>query len=118
MLLLIAMLIGGSACAMDSPVSAPRCQVIGAGHLPPDSGGGDAICAAIQAAAHKQAPGIAFSVEVRVQSASAMSAIVRLDNGQALPEQRMAVSDRQLNRGSIERFAAAVAAEIGKAANR
>lgn len=103
---------------MNSPAPAARCQVSGAGQLPSESGGSDAICAAIQDAARKQAPGIAFSVEVRVQSASSLSAIVRLDDGRMLPEQRMAVSDRQLNRGSIERFAAAVAAEIGKAANR
>ncbi len=103
---------------MNSPAPAARCQVTGAGQLPPESGGGDAICAAIEAAARQQAPGMAFRVEVRVQSASSMSAIVKLDDGRMLPEQRMAVSDRQLNRGSIERFAAAVAAEIGKAGNR
>ena len=86
--------------------------------MPADVGGPDAICAAIQAAAQKEAPGASFSVEVRVLSASSLAAIVRLADGRTLPEQKMAVSDRQLGRGSIDRFAAAIAAEIGRAGSR
>jgi hypothetical protein len=109
---------GGSACAMNNPNYGPRCEVVGAELLPAEAGGADAICAAIRAAAESQAPGVSFSVEVRVQSASSLAATVRLADGRTLAEQKMAVSDRQLNRGSIDRFAAAIAAEIGRTSNR
>jgi hypothetical protein len=41
--------------------------------------------------------------------------VVTLADGRVLPERKMAVSDRQLNRRSIERFASAIAAAIAKA---
>jgi len=103
---------------MNQSAHGTHCQVVGAGLLPADSGGADAICAAIDAAAAEQAPGTSFTVEVRVLSASSLAAIVRLGDGRALPEQKMAVSDRNLDRGSIDRFADAIAAEIGKATGR
>ena len=103
---------------MNSPDHGPHCQVTGEELLPAEAGGADAICASIRAAAQKQAPGVSFSVEVRVQSASSLAATVRLGDGRALAEQKMAVSDRQLNRGSIDRFAAAIAAEINRASKR
>jgi hypothetical protein len=39
-------------------------------------------------------------------------------NGRELPKQNFAVMDRQLDRASIARFAAAVAAEAAKASAR
>ena len=109
---------GGSACAMNSLDQGAGCRVVGAGQLPAETGGADAICAAIRSAAQQQAPGVSFSVEVRVLSASSLAAAVSLADGRTLPEQKFAVSDRLLNRGSIDRFAAAIAAEIGRAGNR
>jgi hypothetical protein len=85
-----------------------QCAVIGADKLPADLGDGDAICAAIRAAARGRAPAD-FAVEVRVESVSSIAAIIRLKDGRTLPEQKMAVSDRPLNLRSIERFAAAIA---------
>jgi len=117
-LAMAAVSVGGSACAMNQPNSGPGCTVDGSELLPAAAGGADSICAAIGEAARSRAPGISFTVEVRVLSASALTAVVRLSDGRTLPEQKMAVSDRQLNPASIERFAAAIAAEIGKAAVR
>lgn len=93
----------------------PQCVVDEAEKLPTEVGGPETICTAIVAAAQTQAPGAVSSVEVRVLSASSLAAVVTLADGRILPEQKMAVSDRQLSRGSIERFAAAIAAEIAEA---
>lgn len=117
-LMMAAALVGGSACAMNRLDHGNTCQVVGASQLPADVGGPDAICAAIRAAAQKQAPGVTFSVEVRVLSASSLAATVRLADGRTLPEQKMAVSDRQLGPGSIDRFAATIATEIGGAGSQ
>lgn len=99
---------------MEPPaVEMPQCSVSGADKLPAGVGS-DAICAAIRAAAGERAPGSDFAVEVRVKSASSLAAAIKLTDGRMLPEQRMAVSDRQLNQGSIERFAAAIADQVAK----
>ena len=103
---------------MNSPNHRPHCQVTGGELLPVETGGPDALCAAIRSAAQKQAAAVPFSVEVRVLSAASLAATVRLADGRTLAEQKMAVSDRLLNRGSIDRFAAAIAAEISRAGNR
>ena len=110
--------IGGNACAMaDSRADTPACVVGGADKLPAGLNG-DSICTAIRAAARDLSPGAAFSVEVRVVSASSLAARIRLGDGRDLPEQKMAVSDRMLNPGSIERFAAAIAAAVAGSAAR
>jgi len=111
--------IGGNACAMDQQrAESPHCVVSGADRLPAEVGGGDAICSAIRAAVREKAPGADYGVEVEVVSASALAARVTLKDGRTLPEQRMAVSDRQLNPGSIERFAAAIAGAVAESAGQ
>lgn len=107
------------ACGMSQSIGKPAvCRVIDGDKLPSDIGGPQALCAVIEAAIREKAPGTPYAVELRVLSAHSLAADVRLGNGQTLPEQKMAVSDRQLNRGSIERFAAAIASEIAKAGGR
>jgi hypothetical protein len=102
--------IGGNACAMGQPrPELTQCTVVGADKLPAEVGGEQAICSAIRAASREKAPGADYRVEVEVVSASALAARVTLKDGRTLPEQKMAVSDRQLNPGSIERFAAGIA---------
>ena len=101
----------------DSRADAPACVVGGTDRLPPGLSG-DSICMAIRAAAQDLSPGAAFSVQVRVVSASSLAARIRLGDGRDLPEQKMAVSDRMLNPGSIERFAAAIAAAVAGSAAR
>ena len=96
---------------------APRCTVSGAEKLLDGIGGADAICSAIQQADRRSAAGGDYAVEVRVESASRLSARIRLNDGRTLPEQKLVVSDRQLNAGSIERFAASIAETAASAAN-
>jgi hypothetical protein len=101
---------GGSACAVgQADMKAADCRIVSGAKLPAESGGERQLCAAIDAAAREVAPGTPFTVEVRVLSASSLAAIVTLQDGRKLPEQKLAVSDRKLNRESIERFAAAIA---------
>ena len=94
------------------------CRIVGGDSLPADSGGSDALCAAIREAAAEQAPGRRFSVEVTVKGPSMLAATVTTADGARLPEQKMAVSDRQLTRGSLERFAKALAGEVARAEAR
>jgi hypothetical protein len=96
----------------------PQCLVRGAEKLPAEVGGGNAICSAIVAATRATAPGADYKVEVEVESASALVARVTLKDGRTLAEQRLTVSDRQLNAGSIERFAAAIAGAVAGSAGR
>jgi hypothetical protein len=110
-----AALAGGSACAMNSPSIQPICIVEHGDRLPPETGGTAGLCAAIIKAAAEGTGGLPASVQVRVLSASRLSATVTLADGRVLPDQNMASSDRQLNSSSIERFAAAIAAEIARA---
>lgn len=112
-------LAGGGACAMNAPGHAgPHCHVIGGEKLPPDSGGSDALCAAIEKAVSAQAPGSAYTVEVRVISASRLSATLKTADGRTLPDQNFAISDRALTSASFDRFAETLAAELGKATRR
>jgi hypothetical protein len=63
----------------------------------------------------RQAAGRRFSVEVKVLGRSALAATVTTADGSILPEQKMASSDRSLTRGSIERFARALAGAVAQA---
>lgn len=104
------------ACGMSHSASRPdRCQVIGGDKLPAEIGGARQICAAIEAAAASRAPEAGYSVEVRVLSDYMLSARVRMADGRALPEQKLAVSDRKLNRRSIDRFAITIGEAIAGA---
>lgn len=108
-------LISQGACAVNSSAPPPGdCRVTGAERLPAESGGADALCSAIRAAASSRAPGVRFTVDVEVRSPSMLVARLRLADGRTLPEQRHAVMDRTLTRGSLQRFADALAAELAK----
>lgn len=111
--------VAGSACAMNSPTPGlVDCQIVGGEKLPADSGGADALCKAITEAAAKQAPGKRFSVEVHVLGRSSLAATVTNADGSRLPEQKMAISDRGLTRGSFERFAQTLAGEVARSQDR
>lgn len=92
------------------------CRVNGAAKLPADSGGADALCAAIEQAVSAASPGA--RVEVQVLSPYSLAATIRTADGRVLPEQKMAVSDRKLTKGSIERFARAIGAALVQAGDR
>ena len=100
-------LAGGSACAMNRPAdSSGRCTVQGAELLPPESGGGEALCAEIEAATAKL-PGPP-AVSVRVVRPHLLAASVTIE-GRTLPELKMSRSDRALDRQAFQRFAKAIA---------
>ena len=95
-----------------------RCTVEGEAKLPPEIGGGDAVCGAIVRAALPviERAGIApesVGVSVQVKSDSRISAVPSI-GGKALPEQNVAISDRPLNQRSITMLAEAVAAQLAK----
>jgi hypothetical protein len=94
---------------------AHHCRVVGGEKLPAASGGAKAICAAIERAIAARAPNVRFSAEVKVLRPSMLATTVVV-NGRSLPEQKFAVMDRDLNAGSIKRFANSIAAAVAKAA--
>jgi len=111
-----ALVASGSACAMSaSEQRTGSCRVIGSELLPPASGGANALCRAIYSATARQAPGLSYSVEVRVLPRSRLSALVTMGDGRKLPEQNFVRMDQPLSSGAFERFATAIAAELAKA---
>lgn len=109
----------GSACAMNSP--SPQqvdCRVIGGDKLPAEIGGPDALCAAIARAAASEASASRFSVEVRVLTGSSLAATLKTADGTTLPEQRFAISDRTLTKGSLDRFAKSLVSAVALSPNR
>ena len=74
-LLAMAAFLSGGACAMTSPsgLSTP-CRIVGGDKLPERSGGAAALCTAIERAAASKAPGVAYTVEVKVLSSSRLAA--------------------------------------------
>lgn len=106
--------ISANACAMSSPTSeTPHCRVVDAGKLPPNSGGADALCSAVDRALSARAPGVAYTAEIRVLSASRLVASLTA-NGRGLAEQNFATMDRDLDRYSFERFANVLADLVAK----
>lgn len=96
----------GSACAVNPQTNdRGNCRVIDAEKLSPESGGAEALCAAIAQAAAAAELGEGFAVEVRVLSPSMLTAAVTTPDGSRLPEQRLASADRELRKSSFERFA-------------
>lgn len=94
------------------------CSVVGGDKLPTETGGSEAVCAAIRDAAAAEVPTKTFSVEVRVLGRSSLTATLTTADGKVLPEQNFAVSDQNLTKGSLERFAKALVGEVARAASR
>ena len=104
--------VAASAPAMSAPHTRP-CTVLNGEKLPPESGGADAICSAIEQAIAARAPKVRYTAEVRVLSKSGLSVTV-VANGKKLPDQNMSVMDRNLNPWAIKRFAEGLAEEVAK----
>lgn len=94
--------------------SAP-CRVIDGDKLPPESGGADALCQAIATAVAAEAPGLNYSVEVKVLAKSRLSASVTTGDGRRLPEVGIASMDKPLTSGSFKRFGSAIARALAEA---
>ena len=99
---------------MSSRMGAPDCTVTGGEKLPAETGP-EAICGAVRGALADGAAGPAVEVEVMVTSASSLTARI-IVAGKALPDEHMAVSDRNLTKGAIDRFARRIA-EVAAAAS-
>ena len=107
--------VAGGACAMNSPnKQLVDCRVVRGELLPANSGGSDALCKAIRDAAVAQAPGKRFTVEVHVLSRSLLAATVIKADGTRLPEQKMANSDHELTKGSLQWFADVLVGELAR----
>lgn len=109
--------VSGTACAMNSPEpqSAPSCRIIDGNKLPAASGGPDALCREIAAATAAAAPGVRYTVEVRVLPRARLSATVTTADGRTLPELGIASMDKPLTASSFKRFAESIASELAKA---
>jgi hypothetical protein len=102
-----------AACAMSTPsAAAAECTVTGGDKLPVESGGADALCAAIKKAVGARIPGVGFAAKVNVVSDWKMGATITTADGRHLPEQKHVVMDAKLNRTSFERFANALAEKV------
>lgn len=111
-----AALASGSACAMSaSEPKAAACRVIDGEKLPAESGGADALCKAIAAAATQQAPGVPYNVVVTVLANSRLSASVTMGDGRKLADRNFARMDRPLTEEAFQRFAQAIAEDLAKA---
>lgn len=88
-----------------------ECTVAGGEKLPPETGGAAGICAAVKEALGAQAGERSVRVQVQVKSNSWLVARIERD-GVALPDQNMAVADSKLTKGSVERFARAIAQAV------
>lgn len=106
---------GGTACAMTAnPVKNADCVVLNGDKLPAETGGPDAVCEAIKQALLASGFDRPVKVEIRVKSNAWLVARIIRD-GVALPEQNMAVADGKLQRGSVDRFARAIAQAVSTA---
>lgn len=108
----IAMTNGGAFGMSGSIAKRHGCHIVDGGKLPSAMGGPRALCTAFEKAIKSKAPNVPYLLEVRILSPHSLAAMVTLADGRKLEEQRMAVSDRQLNPGSIEWFAQAIASKI------
>jgi hypothetical protein len=108
---------GLSSPGQARPVSmVANCKVVaGENYLGPD--GGQAICAEIERAIAAVAPAARFSAEITALSAYRLAATMTV-NGRRLPEHKFAVMDGALDKGSVQRFARALAADVAKAAKK
>lgn len=92
------------ACAMNGPGEPVSCTVTGADKLGPETGGADALCAAVRSAAEAEgAAGLA--VELRIVSPYKVEARLTGPGGRRLPDRTLVRADRKLDRQALERFA-------------
>lgn len=105
----------GAGAMSSSRAPLGRCRVVAGDALLAGSGGADALCAEIERAVAAAAPGTRYAAEIKAMPRARLSATLVV-NGHSLPEQNFAVMDRELDPGSIRRFAAALATAVAKAA--
>ena len=105
----------GAGAMSSSGAQLGHCRVVAGDKLLAGSGGADALCAEIERAIAAVAPGARYVTEVKAMPRARLSATLVV-NGHTLPEQNFAVMDHALDRGSVRRFAAALATAVAEAA--
>jgi hypothetical protein len=110
---------GAAACvpAMSASPAPVSCRVVQGEKLPAEVGGPAAVCASIERAIATRAPQVRYSAEVRILSQSSLAVNLTVD-GHKLAEQHYSIMDRNLNPGTIKRFAEAIGEEVAKAARK
>lgn len=102
-------------CGAMSPRPAPRfCTVIDGAKLPSPTGGAAALCKAIVDAAGPRMAGSRAEIVVRVLSSSMLVATLRNARGRPLPEMTFSISDKRLDRASLDDFAHEIADQLAK----
>lgn len=92
-----------------------RCTVIGAEKLPAEVGGSEGVCRsmleAVSAVSGKAAAS-ELSITVQIINAYTAAATVTMADGRKLAEQRVGISDRELNQRALAMLAQAVASQL------
>jgi hypothetical protein len=98
-----------SACAMTAPARpADACHVVNGEKLPAASGGAQELCRAVERALASHDAKPRFTVQVRVEPRSVLTADVTLDDGRTLPALHMAEMDRPITKDTLDRFGRAI----------
>lgn len=98
-----------SACAMTAPAPhATTCHVVNGDKLPAASGGSQELCRALERALASRHPKPRFTVQVRVEPRSILTADVTLEGGRTLPALHMAEMDRPVTKDTLDRFGRAI----------
>ena len=112
-------LIGATACAMTPPSSSGiDCTLVGSDKLPASAGPADTICNRIRSIVAANAPASGVSLTVQVHTSYFISAAATLADGRTLPEQKVAISDAELNQGAVEMLAQGLARQIREAVQK
>jgi hypothetical protein len=98
-----------SACAMSVPGEpVAQCHVVEGDKLPAASGGSDELCRALERALDTHGPRPHFTVRVRVEPRSILTADVTLADGRTLPALHMVEMDRPITKDTLDRFGRAI----------
>lgn len=98
-----------SACAVTAPTgSAVQCKVVNGEKLPAASGGATELCRALDRALAARDPKPRFTVQVRVEPRSVLTADVTLADGRTLPALHVAEMDRPVTKDTLDRFGRAI----------
>ena len=94
---------------MNAPTgSAPQCLVVNGEKLPAGSGGSEELCRALERALVARGRQPRFTVRVRVEPRSILTADVTLADGRTLPALHMAEMDRPITKDTLNRFGRAI----------
>ena len=111
--LLPALMVSGSACAMTSGTQVPDCIVTGGEKLPAEASA-EMICDAVRSALAGRSDTSPVKVVVLVASRSSLKATIKVGE-KVLPEEELAVMDRNLTKRSIDRFAQRISEVVAAA---